>query len=82
MSSAYQRVTRVITWITWIIWLIWMVMFIIGRVTSSSIVKQISIISCKVFVVLGGIQLFMGIIKMRKEKKNLRNLKRAEEIIY
>ena len=77
MSSAYHRVTRVITWITWIIWLIWMVMFIIGRVTSSSVVKQISIISCKVFVVLGGIQLFMGIIKMRKEKKELEELKKS-----
>ena len=52
-------------------------MFIIGRVTSSSIVKQISIISCKVFVVLGGIQLFMGIIKMRKEKKELEELKKS-----
>ena len=77
MSSAYHRVTRVITWITWIIGLIWSVMFIIGRVTSSSIVKQISLILCYVFVVLGGIQLFMGIIKMRKEKKELGELKKS-----
>ena len=77
MSSAYHRVTKVITWITWIIWLIWSVMFIINRVTSSSIVNQISLILGYVFVVLGGIQLFMGIIKMRKEKKELEELKKS-----
>ena len=71
MSSAALRV------VIRIIWLVWSVVTIIGIKTSSSVIKDIAFILCILFIALGSVQIFMDIIKTRKENKEQETLKKT-----